>query len=346
MKALKLIVGLVILIGLGLGLVGYQLLDEFLRTPLKLPAEGRVIQIKEGSNFKQLALRFGDDGLFQLPIDGLELFNPGLVLYGYTRLNKQIGHIKSGEYLLPSGITPIEILDWLQKATAVQYRVTFIEGWTFKEVLAALRTQEALDHQLQGLDADQVMDKLGYSGQHPEGRFFPDSYDFTRGTTDMSILQRAWKKMDAALAQAWGRRAMDISIKTPYEALIMASIVEKETGLGSERPEISGVFDRRLKKKMRLQTDPTVIYGMGDAYQGNIRKQDLQTDTPYNSYTRHGLPPTPICMPGQAALDAAVRPLAGESLYFVAKGDGSHLFSKDYKDHQKAVRQYQLKKTP
>lgn len=334
MKFLRLLLSLAFSMAIVLGIGGFYVFNEFMQTPLNIPAEGKVIEVREGSSIKRLALKLEEDGLLR----------HGLLLYAYARLNDQAGHIKTGEYLLPPGIKPAELLERLQKGEVIQYRFTFIEGWTFKDILAALATQETIDHQLAGLDSEQVMEKLGYPGQHPEGRFFPDSYDFTKGATDISILQRAWKKMQSALEEVWQRRAADISIKTPEEALIMASIIEKETGVGAERPEISGVFDRRLKKKMRLQTDPTVIYGMGDNYQGNIRKKDLQTDTPYNTYTRHGLPPTPICMPGQAALEAAVQPRAGDSLYFVSRGDGSHVFSANYKDHQDAVRKYQLKK--
>lgn len=319
-----------------LGLVGVWYFNEFIQTPLDIPAEGRVILVKEGSSLKRLALELEQAGLVR----------HGLLLYAYARFNDQAEGIKAGEYQLTPGLKPAQLLEKLRKGEVIQYRFTFIEGWTFKDVLAALASQEALVHQLAGLDKEEIMERLGHAGVHPEGRFFPDSYDFTRGATDISILERAWKKMDAALQQAWDKRAEGISIKSPEEALIMASIIEKETGVGAERPEISGVFDRRLKKKMRLQTDPTVIYGMGEDYEGNIRKKDLQTDTPYNTYTRHGLPPTPICMPGQAALDAAVRPAPGESLYFVAKGDGSHVFTNSYKEHQNAVRKYQLKKDP
>lgn len=315
---------------------GLYFFNEFLKTPLNLPATGQVIEVKEGSNLKQLALKLEEDGLI----------HHGLLLYAYARINDQASQIKAGEYLLPAGIKPVQLLEKLQKGEVIQYRLTFIEGWTFKDILTALATEPALEHQLAGLDQDQIMARLGHPEEQPEGRFFPDTYDFTKGASDIGILKRAWQKMETAVAKVWDKRAPDISIKTPYEALIMASIVEKETGVGSERPEISGVFDRRLKKRMRLQTDPTVIYGMGEGYQGKIRKKDLQTDTPYNSYTRHGLPPTPICMPGQAALDAAVQPKPGDSLYFVAKGDGSHVFSSNYKDHQKAVAQYQLKKNP
>lgn len=319
-----------------LGLAAVWYVNEFTETPLKIPAEGKIIEVKEGSSLKRLALELEQTGLL----------DHGLLLYAWARFNDQAEGIKAGEYQLTPGLKPAELLHKLRKGEVIQYRITFIEGKTFKDMLAALAGEDAIDHQLTGLEPEQVMEKLGYPGQRPEGRFFPDSYDFSRGASDISILQRAWKKMETAVEEAWNKRAEGISIKSPEEALIMASIIEKETGVGEERPEISGVFDRRLKKKMRLQTDPTVIYGMGENYQGNIRKKDLQTDTPYNTYTRHGLPPTPICMPGQAALDAAVQPQPGESLYFVAKGDGSHIFSNNYKDHQNAVRKYQLKKGP
>lgn len=188
------------------------------------------------------------------------------------------------------------------------------------------------------------MDRLGRAGQHPEGRFFPDTYLFPRGTSDLEFLRRAMRRMDAELASAWEGRSEDTPLKTPDEALILASIVEKETGQPDERPAIAGVFSRRLKKGMKLQTDPTVIYGMGARFDGNIRRKDLREDTPYNTYVHHGLPPTPICMPGREALVAAVNPASGKALYFVSRGDGSHVFSPTLKEHNAAVRKYQLKK--
>jgi UPF0755 protein len=187
-----------------------------------------------------------------------------------------------------------------------------------------------------------MMNRLGRPGEHPEGRFFPDTYQFTRGQTDLEFLDRAMRKMDEELAAAWEERAPDLPLASPYQALILASIVEKETGQPDERPAIAGVFARRLRKGMRLQTDPTVIYGMGDRYDGNIRRRDLVEDTPYNTYVHTGLPPTPICMPGRDALRAAVNPAPGEALYFVSRGDGSHVFSASLEEHNAAVKRYQL----
>ena len=219
-----------------------------------------------------------------------------------------------------------------------------MEGWNFKQVLAAVSGHEALKHTLKGLTDGEIMARLGHPGEHPEGRFYPDTYKFPRGTTDAAFLERAYQSMSRLLAEEWGKRDPDLPLKTPYEALILASIVEKETGVADERSEIAGVFVRRLRKGMKLQTDPTVIYGMGDNFKGNIRRRDLKQDTPYNTYVHTGLPPTPISMPGSAAIRAVLHPAPGKSLYFVARGDGSHYFSKSLAEHNRAVRKFQLKK--
>jgi UPF0755 protein len=203
---------------------------------------------------------------------------------------------------------------------------------------------EALQQTLSGVDSEELMTLLGLPGEHPEGKFFPDTYQFTRGMTDLEFLRRAQRKMDQELAAAWAKKADDVPLKDPYEALILASIVEKETGQADERPQIAGVFARRLEKGMKLQTDPTVIYGMGEKFDGNIRLKDLREDTPYNTYVHTGLPPTPICMPGRDALHAAVDPAPGKAIYFVAKGDGTHAFSTTLTEHNAAVRKYQLKR--
>jgi UPF0755 protein len=227
----------------------------------------------------------------------------------------------------------------LSSGEVIQYRLTLVEGWTFAQLLEALEQDETLEHTLaqdNGHAWPNVMDSLAID--HPEGWFLPETYQFTRGDSDSGILARSHEAMKIALDEAWNARDDDLPLDSPYELLILASIIEKETSLEAERSQIAGVFMRRLKKGMRLQTDPTVIYGMGDSYDGNIRRKDLQADTPYNTYTRSGLPPTPIAMPGRAALMAAGKPEAGDALYFVADGNGGHTFSATLEEHQAAVK--------
>jgi UPF0755 protein len=226
----------------------------------------------------------------------------------------------------------------------VQYPLTLVEGWTFRQVMEALQADERLEHLIEDPSAEAVMARLGRRGVHPEGRFFPDTYHFTRGSSDLDILKRAHAAMERVLAEEWEARADGLPIESPDEALILASIIEKETGLASERAEIAGVFVRRLRLGMRLQTDPTVIYGLGDDFDGNLRRADLRNDHPYNTYVHAGLPPTPIALPGREAIRAALNPADGETLYFVARGDGSHAFSVTLEEHNRAVRKYQLGK--
>jgi UPF0755 protein len=224
-----------------------------------------------------------------------------------------------------------------------QYALTLVEGWNFRQVMDAVQSHPSLAHTLQGLENAAIMAQLGHPDEHPEGRFLPDTYHFPKGLSDVAFLQRAYDAMAQTLAQEWEGRAVGLPLQTPYEALILASIVEKETGLASERQAIAGVFVRRLEKRMRLQTDPTVIYGMGERYDGNIRKQDLLEDTPYNTYRRLGLPPTPIAMPGRDAIHATLHPDDSQNIYFVSRGDGSHHFSATLEEHNNAVIKYQLK---
>jgi len=252
------------------------------------------------------------------------------------------GKLQVGEYALKPGTSPRELLKAMRDGKVVQRRFTIVEGWNIRELRAALVTATPLKQDAAGLDDAALMKALGHAGQHPEGRFLPETYLYTRGDSDLDVLKRANAAMDKALATAWANRQPGTVLKTPDEMLVLASIVEKETGIASERPQIAGLFVQRLKTGMRLQTDPTVIYGIGPSYDGNIRTRDLQTDTPYNTYTRAGLPPTPIAMPGVDALDAVARPEASAFLYFVAMGDGSgrHLFARTYAEHQANVRIY------
>jgi UPF0755 protein len=224
----------------------------------------------------------------------------------------------------------------------VQYSLTLVEGWNFRQVRAALAKDEKLEQTLNGLSDSQVMDKLGHSGIFPEGRFFPDTYRFVRGMTDADLLKKAYDRLDEVLAKEWNQRAADVPYTEPYQALIMASLVEKETGVPQERGQIAGVFVRRMEMGMLLQTDPTVIYGLGDRYNGKLTRAHLKEPTPYNTYMIAGLPPTPIAMVGREAIHAALNPADGNSLYFVARGDGSHVFSDDLDAHNNAVREFQI----
>ncbi len=308
-------------------------LFSFKNSPINLNQE-QVFVVTSGSSLNKIARTLQAEGLIDQP-------------RYLTLLGRWYGHaenLKVGEFLLNPGMTPLQVLDKIVAGNVLQYKLTLVEGWTFKQVIQAINGHEKLNHELKGLNAEQIMQKLGKPDEHPEGRFLPETYQFTAGMTDLDFLKRAYEAMEKTLQQAWQQRDKGLPYQSPYEALIMASIIEKETGLPSERAEIAGVFVRRLKKNMRLQTDPTVIYGIGDSYDGNIRRRDLRRDTPYNTYTRHGLTPTPIALPGADAIHAALHPAAGNSLYFVSKGNGSHYFSASLKEHVNAVRKYQLKR--
>lgn len=252
------------------------------------------------------------------------------------------GHLQVGEYALAPGTTPRDLLLRMRDGKVISHRFTIVEGWNIRELRAALAKAMPLEHETASLDDAALMKKLGFAGQHPEGRFLPETYLYTRGDSDLDVLARAHKAMQKALDEAWKTRAPDLPLKSEDEALTLASIVEKETGVAEDRSRIAGVFVRRLQKGIRLQTDPSVIYGIGARYDGNIRRADLAADTPYNSYTRAGLPPTPIAMPGVAALRAATHPAPGDALFFVAVGDGSgrHVFSATLAEHEAAVRAY------
>ena len=263
------------------------------------------------------------------------------LLYWWFRLSGQARDIKAGSYELEQGITPKRLLSKLARGEESLRAVTLVEGWTFRQVRAALAKEESLRPDTRGLDDAAVMARLGRAGVHPEGRFFPDTYTYARGSSDLKVLDRALRAMDKRLAEAWTQRSPRSVVKSPEEALILASIVEKETGRAADRTLVSAVFNNRLRLGMPLQTDPTVIYGMGAAFNGNLRKVDLQTDTPWNTYTRSGLPPTPIAMPGKASLLAAVQPAESKALYFVARGDGSSQFSETLEEHNRAVDKFQ-----
>jgi len=264
-----------------------------------------------------------------------------LLLYGWFRLSGDSRRIRAGNYELESGSTPRSLLRKLVRGEESLNSVTLVEGWNFRQVRTALQKAERLKPESQGLEPEQIMALLGLPGQAAEGRFYPDTYTYARGSSDLALLKRALHAMDNQLARAWEQRQQSTLLRNPQEALILASIIEKETGRPSDRAMISGVFNNRIKLDMPLQTDPTVIYGIGAGFDGNLRRRDLQTDTPWNTYTRKGLPPTPIAMPGQAALLAAVQPASTAALYFVARGDGSSAFSNSLEEHNQAVNKYQ-----
>ncbi len=263
------------------------------------------------------------------------------LLYWWFRLSGQARQIKAGNYELETGLTPRSLLAKLTRGEEALRSVTLVEGWTFKQVRAALLKAEHLKPDTEGFEDKVIMEKLGQPGRHPEGRFYPDTYTYAKNSSDLKVLLRAMHAMDKQLAQAWQARSADSPLKTPDELLILASIVEKETGRASDRDMVASVFSNRLRLGMMLQTDPTVIYGMGDKFDGNLRRQDLRTDTPWNTYTRTGLPPTPIAMPGKASLMAAARPASSRALYFVARGDGSSQFSDSLDAHNRAVNKFQ-----
>ncbi len=291
-----------------------------------------LVEIPPGSHLGAVAGRLEAAGA----IDDARLFR------WYGRLAGTAPRVRAGEYEIPAGATPRGIMEQLLSGDVVMHQVTIVEGWNFREMRAALAAHPALRSDAAGLESGEIMARLGRPGEPAEGWFLPETYRFPRGTSDLDIMTMAYEAMEAALAAAWEERDPDVPLETPYEALILASIVEKETGLAAERARVAGVFTRRLKLGMRLQTDPTVIYGLGEDFDGNLRRRDLETDTPYNTYTRAGLPPTPIALPGRAALEAATRPEEGDALYFVAtgKGDGSHYFSATLEEHNQAVRRY------
>ena len=257
-------------------------------------------------------------------------------------VSKTSGQIKAGEYLLEAGITPLELMDVLTSGRSINYSFTIVEGSTFKQLQASLSKVDNLVDDLEGLSGDKLLKQLEINYEHPEGLFLAETYSYERNTKTSELLKRAHKLLQKTLSTEWNDKQKELPYKTPYESLIMASIVEKETARADERPIIAGVFNRRLKTGMRLQTDPTVIYGMGDRYKGNIRRSDLRKPTPYNTYVIPALPPTPIAMVGREAIRAALNPAPGKALFFVAKGDGSHYFSETLKEHNRAVQQYQI----
>ncbi|MCB1866412.1 MAG: endolytic transglycosylase MltG [Chromatiales bacterium] len=327
----RLFMGLTVL-GAAAAVFVYAEYQRFSTTPLALPEAGFTLQVERGQTLRDVA---------QTLAVANALGDPRYLVW-FGRWRDQSQRIRAGEYRIAADSTPGALLDQLVAGAVVQHSITFIEGWTFRQLRAALNAHEVLNHATTELDDAAIMARLGRAGVHPEGRFLPDTYQFPRGESDLAVLERAATAMDQALAGTWATRETGLPLETADQALVLASIVEKETGVAAERAEIAGVFIRRLRRGMRLQTDPTVIYGLGETFDGNLRRRDLEADTPYNTYTRAGLPPTPIAMPGRAALHAAVHPAAGTALYFVADGSGGHVFSDTLEDHNRAVARHQL----
>ena len=324
---------LLLLVAIGAGAWFWQRYTSFADAPLSGLDAGETLLVEKGDSLPTVVRKLREAGVEQGE------------LIEWRALAKQLGaagRLQVGEYALEPGTSPRKLLTAMRDGKVVHRRFTIVEGWNIRELRAALARSKELRQETTDLDDRALMKALGQEGQHPEGRFLPETYLFTRGDSDLDVLKRAHTAMEKALADAWGRRRDDSVLKTPDEMLVLASIVEKETGIAEERPRIAGLFERRLRIGMRLQTDPTVIYGIGASYDGNIRKRDLLTDTPYNTYTRAGLPPTPIAMPGTDALHAVARPAPGEELYFVAVGDGSgrHLFARTLAEHEANVQRY------
>jgi UPF0755 protein len=303
----------------------------WLKQPLPLAAETVELSIEPGTPPRDIALGWVHAGVQA----------PPWMLYEWFRWSGQSRKIRAGSYEIGAGTTPIDLLEKMVRGDVTQATIRLIEGWTFRQFRTELAKAEALKPTTAGLSDAQIMEAIGSPGLSPEGRFHPDTYAYSKGSTDLAVLKRAFRAMQKRLETAWADRAADTPLRSADDALILASIVEKETGTSTDRGRVASVFVNRLRIGMPLQTDPTVIYGLGEAFDGNLHKRDLQADTPYNTYTRSGLPPTPISMPGKASLLAAVRPDTSRALYFVARGDGSSEFSETLAEHNRAVNKYQ-----
>ncbi len=296
-----------------------------------LPIDGeRIVEVQRGASLARTLRALESEGVLERP----EL------LRSWARIHGSAGAIHAGEYRLQPGMTPLAMLDDFVAGRVMRRHFTLVEGWRFSELREALATAPRLRHDTADLSDAEIMVHLGRPEVAPEGRFFPDTYDYLAGQSDLAVLRRAMLRMDQILAREWQGRSFGLPYETPDEVLVMASVVEKETGLPSERPKVAAVFVRRLERRMRLQTDPTVIYGLGEEFGGTLTRADLRRDTPWNTYVHHGLPPTPIAMPGLASIQAALHPAETDALYFVARGDGSSHFSPNLEEHNAAVRRY------
>lgn len=324
-------IGVLLAAALGVAVLGFQV-SQFLNAAMAIPEDSVVFEIPAGSAFATVSRDLAERGYVEHP-DWYRW---------YARLTDKAGAVHAGEYLIEAGTTPAQLLQMFIDGDVQLYSFTIVEGWTFRELIAALIADDTVEVSIVYEDWPAVLESFSADADHPEGLFLPETYRFPKGTTGVDILRQAYELMQQTLAEEWQDRDTDLPLRSAYEALILASIVEKETALAAERPRIAGVFTRRLVQGMRLQTDPTVIYGIGVDFNGNLTRLDLRSDTPYNTYTRGGLPPTPIALPGRAAINAALHPAAGSELYFVATGlgDGSHKFSTTKAEHDIAVQEF------
>ncbi|OZG71333.1 ABC transporter substrate-binding protein [Hahella sp. CCB-MM4] len=304
-----------------------------LQNPIGI-SESKTFEVERGDTLRSVTQRLEDEGIIE----------SGFWFYWVGRFKEQGRLLKAGEYWLSPEYTAMGLFPVLTSGKTVNYSITFIEGWNIREVLNELDNHPKLERLVHTTDPAEVAKLLGMEYPHAEGLIFPDTYFYRKGMSDLEVLQQAYRKTMEVLSREWKQKSPDAIVKSPYEALILASIVERETSVDSERKVIAGVFTERLRLNMRLQTDPTVIYGLGDSYEGNITRKHLKQATPYNTYVIKGLPPTPISMPGEASIKAALNPDVTGDLYFVAKGDGTHAFSKTLREHTNAVRAYQLKR--
>lgn len=333
-KKILLIVALLGALAAGVSALAWQRFAVYLDQPIDALPEPQLLVVEPGSSLTRVVHELADRHL---------LVQPRWLIY-YLRAVGETS-VQAGEYELQAGLTPRQLLGKIARGEVRTYQVTLVEGWTFRQALTHLQAQEGLELELDPGDPAALTRELGVDGdyENPEGWFFPDTYQYVRGSSDAGLLRNAHRIMRETLAREWAKRDEGLPLETPYEALILASIVERETSVDSERELIAGVFTNRLRKGMRLQTDPTVIYAMGDSYRGNIRRSDLSIDSPYNTYRVKGLPPTPIALPSARSIEAALHPQQTDKLYFVAKGDGSHHFSATLQEHNAAVQEYQIR---
>ena len=332
MRPLAKALGIVVVALFMVGAAAIWQVNRFLDSPVNVPGDGASFEIPPGAPFATVSQRLADAEIIAHPT----------LLRLFARVSGKAGSVHAGEYFIEPGTTTAGLLEQFTRGDVLLYSFTIVEGWNQWDLLRALRAHPQIDTQMSEEDWPALLEELGADTRHPEGLFLPETYHFPRNTSDRKLLAQAYALMQNVLEEEWPQRATDAPVETPYEALILASIVEKETARVDERQRIAGVFARRLDKRMRLQTDPTVIYGIGPEFNGNLTRRDLRTDTPYNTYTRGGLPPTPIAMPGRGAIHAVLHPADGKELYFVATGldDGSHKFSETKAEHDAAVAEY------
>ncbi|QJQ96374.1 MULTISPECIES: endolytic transglycosylase MltG [Halomonadaceae] len=329
MRVVKVLLILILLAALG-AWGGYRYWESRFDAPIVLD-EVTLYEVPRGAGYNRVVSDLASRGIIA----------DDWAFRALTRLEPEsIPRLRAGEYMLEPDMSGRELLALLGSDKVVTYPLTFPEGWTFRQMRTLLAAAPKLEQRTADLSDEEVMTLLGSEGEYPEGWFFPDTYRYHKGVSDLEILRQAHRRMQVTLDEVWAERDDDLTIETPYEALIMASLIERETGAPEERREIAGVFKRRMETGMRLQTDPTVIYGMGERYEGRITRADLQEATPYNTYVIPGMPPTPIAMPGRASLEAAVNPLPGDTYYFVSRGDGTHHFSRTLREHNNAVNRY------